>query len=94
MMNIPFGSMIIFFNEKIKHLMNVKANDSYFKYFVCAGLAGALASIPTCPFDVIKTKLNTQSCINNTCEKKIICGMFVSPKIDYAISSKPKNDYN
>lgn len=47
--------------------MDVKQNDSYFKYFLCAGLAGALASIPTCPFDVIKTKLNTQSCMNNTC---------------------------
>jgi len=47
--------------------MKIKENDSYFKYFLCAGTAGALASIPTCPFDVIKTKLNTQTCINNSC---------------------------
>lgn len=65
--------------------MNVKTNDSYIKYFACAGLAGALASIPTCPFDVIKTKLNTQSCMNNTCEKQIVCGMLVNRKVDYAI---------
>lgn len=89
MMNIPFGSMIIFFNQKIKHIMNVKPNDSYFKFFACAGLAGALASIPTCPFDVIKTKLNTQSCMNSTCEKQLVCGMLASArKIDYAVSPK------
>ncbi len=59
---------------------------------MCAGAAGALASIPTCPFDVIKTKLNTQSCANNSCEKKTVCDMLTSRKIDYAIASKPKSD--
>lgn len=94
MMNVPFGSMLIFFNEKIKHIMKVKNNDSYFKYFLCAGVAGALASIPTCPLDVIKTKLNTQSCINNSCEKKIICGQLVSSKkIDFALNPKNRNDF-
>lgn len=72
-MNVPFGAMIIFFNEKIKYLMKMGDNDSYFKYFLCAGLAGGLASIPTCPFDVIKTRLNTQACVNNSCEKRQIC---------------------
>lgn len=72
--------------------MDVKQNDSYFKYFLCAGLAGALASIPTCPFDVIKTKLNTQSCMNNTCQKKTVCGILTSRKIDYALKTKSKSD--
>lgn len=73
MMNVPFGSMIVFFNEKIKHLMEINSNSSYLNHFICAGLAGALASIPTCPFDVIKTRLNTQACLNNNCEKKPVC---------------------
>lgn len=72
--------------------MQVKENDSYFKYFICAGLAGALASIPTCPFDVIKTKLNTQSCINSTCQKKIVCGMLMPRKIDYALNPKLRSN--
>lgn len=69
LMNIPFGSMIVVFNEKIKYLMGIGENDSYLKYFICAGLAGALASIPTCPFDVVKTRLNTQTCLKNNGEK-------------------------
>lgn len=49
--------------------MGIGENDSYFKYFICAGLAGALASIPTCPFDVVKTRLNTQTSLKNNSEK-------------------------
>lgn len=92
MMNIPFGSMIIFFNEKIKYLLKIKENDSYFKYFICAGMAGALASIPTCPFDVIKTKLNTQSCASNNCSKKSVCDILAIRKIDYALNPKPRHE--
>lgn len=80
LMNVPFGSMIVFFNEKIKFLLGIKDNDSYFKYFICAGMAGALASIPTCPFDVIKTRLNTQACLTSSCEKKPICDILKKPK--------------
>ena len=73
--------------------MKIKENDSYFKYFVCAGLAGAISSVPTCPFDVIKTKLNTQSCYNNTCQKKVVCNMLKTGKKDYAVAaSKIKID--
>jgi len=62
--------------------MKIKEKDSYFNYFTCAGLAGALASIPTCPFDVIKTRLNTQSCLNNSCEKKQVCQILKKAKIE------------
>jgi len=93
MMNVPFGAMIIFFNEKIKYLLKIKNNDSYFKYFLCAGLAGALASVPTCPFDVIKTRLNTQSCLNNKCEKKVVCNILKNNnKIDYALNPKTRSE--
>lgn len=59
---------------------------------MCAGFAGALASIPTCPFDVIKTRLNTQSCLNNTCEKRTVCTILKNGKIDYSLNPKIKND--
>jgi hypothetical protein len=55
-------------------------------------MAGALASIPTCPFDVIKTKLNTQSCANSTCEKKVVCDMLTPRKVDYALQPRPKGE--
>jgi hypothetical protein len=43
------------------------SNDSILKYFISAGMAGLLAAVPTCPLDVIKTKLNTQNCMNKMC---------------------------
>jgi solute carrier family 25 iron transporter 28/37 len=66
-MNVPFGSMIIMMNEKLKIIFNVKEGDHHLNYYFCGGLAGAMASIPTTPFDVIKTKLNTQTCLNDKC---------------------------
>lgn len=82
-MNVPFSSMIVYMNEKLKHLFKVKEGDNHLNYYLCGGLAGALASIPTCPFDVIKTKLNTQSCANNFCEKKVVCDILKQKTIDY-----------
>lgn len=74
--------------------MDIKNNDSYFNYFVCAGLAGALASIPTNPFDVIKTRLNTQTCLSNNYEKKrTLCNTLNSKsKVDYALNWKSKSE--
>ena len=71
-MNVPFSSMIIYMNEKMKHLFKVKERDSMLNYYFCGGLAGCLASIPTTPFDVIKTKLNTQASLSNIEEKHMI----------------------
>lgn len=72
-MNVPFSSMIVMMNEKLKQLFNVKENNHHLSYYVCGGIAGGLASIPTTPFDVIKTKLNTQACLNHPCEKRSVC---------------------
>jgi hypothetical protein len=44
-------------------MFGVKEGDNSLKYYFCGGLAGAIASIPTTPLDVIKTKLNTQHCL-------------------------------
>lgn len=65
--------MIIFMNEKLKYAFKVKTGDTHLMYYLCGGLAGALAAIPTTPFDVIKTKLNTQACLNMQCGKKNVC---------------------
>ncbi len=56
--------MIILMNEKLKKSMNVKENDHHLNYYFCGGIAGGLASIPSTPFDVIKTRLNTQVSLN------------------------------
>lgn len=44
--------------------MNVKDDDHHLNYYLCGGIAGGLASIPSTPFDVIKTRLNTQADLN------------------------------
>jgi hypothetical protein len=50
-------------NEKIKNYFKISKEKGYINYYLSGGLAGLIASIPTCPFDVIKTKLNTQTCL-------------------------------
>lgn len=47
--------------------MGAREDEQGFKYYLCGGLAGGIASIPTTPLDVIKTKLNTQYCEGNGC---------------------------
>ncbi len=74
-MNIPFGSLIVVFNEKLKHLIGAKDGDHGIKYYLCGALAGGIASIPTTPLDVIKTKLNTQFCEASSCDKKVVCNI-------------------
>jgi len=66
-MNIPFGSFIIVLNEKLKYYFGVKEDDQSLNYYLCGAAAGGIASIPTTPLDVIKTKLNIQNCMNQKC---------------------------
>jgi hypothetical protein len=72
-MNVPFSSIIVLMNEKLKKLFKVKEGDHHLNYYLCGGIAGGLASVPTTPFDVIKTRLNTQTCLNGPCEKRSVC---------------------
>jgi hypothetical protein len=74
-MNIPFGSLIVAFNETLKHRFGVADGDHGLKYYFCGGIAGAIASIPTTPLDVIKTKLNTQNCTEYGCDKLKVCNI-------------------
>jgi hypothetical protein len=59
----------------LKHLIGAKDNDHGLKYYLCGALAGGIASIPATPLDVIKTKLNTQYCELENCEKKEVCNI-------------------
>jgi solute carrier family 25 iron transporter 28/37 len=67
-MNVPYGALIVTINEKLKEtLMRPDKEYSLLNYFAFAGMAGLLAAVPTCPLDVIKTKLNTQNCMSKSC---------------------------
>lgn len=72
-MNVPFSSIIVLMNEKLKIAFKVKEGDNHLNYYLCGGIAGGLASIPTTPFDVIKTRLNTQTCLSGSCAKRSVC---------------------
>lgn len=67
-MNVPFGALIVTINETLKHKYLNPEKASLFSYYITAGLAGLLAAVPTCPLDVIKTRLNIQYCTNRMCE--------------------------
>jgi hypothetical protein len=49
--------------------MSVKDDDNHLNYYICGGIAGGLASVPSTPFDVIKTRLNTQADLNSQLKK-------------------------
>jgi hypothetical protein len=82
-MNVPFGALIVTINEKLKEtLMDDSKDSSILKYFMFAGMAGLLAAVPTCPLDVIKTRLNTQNCMNRMCGMdRTICSSILKDNV-------------
>jgi len=72
-MNLPTSFILVSANENFKVLFKPKDGHTYLSWFLCGGAAGALASAFTIPFDVIKTKLQTQNCfgVNDNCSNKI-----------------------
>lgn len=65
-MTLPFGSVLVATNESTKLFFDVDNRSGYMRmplYFLCAGIGGAFASLVTQPFDVIKTRLQTQDCL-------------------------------
>ena len=68
-MNAPYAITTVMVNENIKKVVEPKKRKfKFLSYFFCAAIAGAVASIVTCPMDNIKTKLQTQN-LTSSCEK-------------------------
>jgi solute carrier family 25 iron transporter 28/37 len=66
-MNVPFGATFVATNEVMKRLFRLSESGKPSEklrvlpwYFVSAGMSGAVAALVTQPFDVIKTRLQTQ----------------------------------
>jgi len=67
-MNAPYAITTVTVNENMKKIIEPKKRRfKFLSYFLCAAFAGGVASIVTCPFDNIKTKLQTQSTMSS-CE--------------------------
>lgn len=78
----------------MKKLFNVNQSNHHLNYYLCGGIAGGLASIPTTPLDVIKTKLNTQTCLNRECEKRTVCERMVKESRKLEVHTSNINSVN
>mmetsp|Transcript_91510 Transcript_91510/g.197883 ORF Transcript_91510/g.197883 Transcript_91510/m.197883 type:complete len:99 (+) Transcript_91510:613-909(+) len=78
-MNMPFTSMFVYSNEKLRHKYKEHFKTIHMQaYFALAGLSTVIAVAVTQPFDLIKTKLQTQNFLKlqevnpcGTCETHI-----------------------
>ncbi len=69
LMNIPFSCCFMVVNENMKtYIKPWNRRYENLWYFFCAGIAGGVAGCLTNPFDVIKTKLQTQG-IHPSCKR-------------------------
>ena len=65
MINLPYSSMMVCFNENLKVWVKPeKRQYKFFYYFLCASISGTIASIITNPMDVVKTRLQVQSTLS------------------------------
>merc|ERR1711865_911205 len=67
-MNMPFGTVLVASNESLKQSMGLDQPSAgrmaFPLYFASAGISGALAAMATHPLDVIKTRMQTQNCLD------------------------------
>mmetsp|Transcript_1784 Transcript_1784/g.3047 ORF Transcript_1784/g.3047 Transcript_1784/m.3047 type:complete len:644 (+) Transcript_1784:10-1941(+) len=67
MSNVPNTAVLAAVNESMKLVLGLdrkKTSSSYLPYFLCGGVAGAVAAMATLPLDVIKTRIQTQGAVN------------------------------
>ncbi|KAK7399208.1 hypothetical protein VNO78_10387 [Psophocarpus tetragonolobus] len=58
--NVPHSIIKFYTYESLKQVMPSSIQPNTFQTLVCGGLAGSTAAVFTTPFDVIKTRLQTQ----------------------------------
>lgn len=68
-MNVPFAGLLVTINENLKSRYMNSENASVAAYFACAAISGSLAAVLTTPFDVIKTRMQTQNVVSSICKQ-------------------------
>jgi hypothetical protein len=69
-MNVPFAGFFVTFNENLKSLCLTQQSTSVCAYFACPEVSGSLAAILTTPFDVVKTRMQTQDTQSSLCKQR------------------------
>ena len=88
LMNVPYGMVMVSVNESLKRVLN-PSNEQNLPAFLAAGAGGGLvASMVTCPLDVAKTRLQTQSIGHGGGPLPAPCASTGSVVIDIACDTK------
>lgn len=79
LMNIPYASVVVATNETLKEFLNPDGQHDMMTYLLSGAGAGALAAVATNPLDVIKTRLQTQTCIRADCDPGTVMACQTTP---------------
>ena len=61
LMNVPNAAVLVVTNDWMKSILNPSGKQNFSAFLVSGLVAGALSGFVTCPLDVIKTRIQTQS---------------------------------
>ena len=73
-MNMPYAAIMVGTNESMKTLLNPENKADVTSFLISGAVAGAVAASATNPFDVVKTRLQTQTicCGGGACAREQI----------------------